>query len=262
MESWTFIPFKTYAPPAQPLPETDGWKPGAQAFDDYVRGFGTGTPCAGFACIVTGLFGNAGKLLNAWTKEGGARVLEPPPVQALLDGSAGLWPQLQNPGNDIFVIPSLERCFLRHFRGLGLVRQLVETAWAKPCRLVIGCDAWSWKYLQQAVQIDALCPDAVTAAALMALPAASEAVPNIAPRAKDSRIQAYVLHTLLMHAGVNASVLPQLLPFRATQVLKTLADLREQQLAFEEHGVWRVAPAHYAAIRRQLAAVEFWVSDK
>ncbi len=70
-----------------------------------------------------------------------------------------------------------------------------------------------------------------------------------------------MLHTLLLHDGVNASVLPQLVPFRATQVLKTLTDLREQQLTFEEDGAWRVAPKHYSAIRHQLAAVGFWVSD-
>jgi hypothetical protein len=259
MENWTFLPLKSYEPPPQPLPEVTDWRSCAQALEDYLHGLGAGAPYAGFPRIVAGLFGNAGKLLNAWAKERGAQILEAPPAEALLDGSAELWPELQNPGDTLYVIPSLERCFLRHFRGIRLARQLVETVWANPCRLVIGCDAWGWKYLQQAVQIDALSPDAITNSALMAHPAVSETMIDIAPRAKDSRIHAYVLHTLLVHEGMAASVLPQLLPFRATQVLKTLADLREQQLAFEEYGVWRVAPAQYSAIRKQLAAVEFWV---
>jgi hypothetical protein len=127
--------------------------------------------------------------------------------------------------------------------------------------LIIGCDAWAWKYLCASVQIDALCPGVLTAAPLMALPAASETTPDLASHIKDLSTQAYVLHTLLAHDGVKASALSQLLPFRATEVLKTLADLREQKLAFEEDGVWRVAPEHYVGIRSHLAKMDFWVSD-
>jgi hypothetical protein len=64
-----------------------------------------------------------------------------------------------------------------------------------------------------------------------------------------------------MHDGVQAAVLPQLLPFRATQVLKTLVDLREQNLVFEEDETWRVVPEHYAGIRAHLAEMDFWVTD-
>jgi hypothetical protein len=111
------------------------------------------------------------------------------------------------------------------------------------------------------VQIDALCPDALTAVPLMAHPVPSDAAPDVASRIKDLSTQAYVLHTLLVHDGVKASVLPQLLPFRATAVLKTLADLREQKLAFEKDGAWRVVPGHYAGIRAHLAKMDFWISD-
>jgi len=260
MEAWKFVSLENYEPPAQSLSETTDLKSGTQAFDDWLHHFGTEAPYAGFPQAVAGLFGNAGQLLHGWAKERGAQILEAPPAESLLDGTAELWPALQNPGDAIFVIPSLERCFLRHFRGIRLARQLVETVWAKPCRFVIGCDAWAWKYLRQAVQIDSLCPDAVTAAPLMTHPVEFTGTPDITPRAKDSRIQAYVLHTLLVHDGMSSAVLPKLLPFRATQIFKTLSDLREQQLAFEEDGAWRVAPKHYAAIRRQLAAVEFWTA--
>ncbi|MDE3015329.1 MAG: hypothetical protein KGI29_00185 [Pseudomonadota bacterium] len=256
--SWTFKPLAQY-PPSERLSPVD-WKLAVRAFDGYMCGLGGEAPYAGFPQAVAGLFGNAGQLLHGWAKERGARVLEPPPVETLLNGTAELWPELQNPGDVIFVIPSLERCFLRHFRGIRLARALVETVWAKPCRLVIGCDAWAWKYLRQAVQMDSLCPDAVTAAPLMAHCAESAGTPDITPRARDSRLQAYVLHTLLVHDGMVVSVLPQLLPFRATQIFKTLSDLRGRQLAFEEDGAWRVSPKHYAGIRRQLEKVEFWVA--
>jgi hypothetical protein len=258
---WTFMSLKAYEPPAQPVPETIDWKPGVQAFNDQLCDLKAKAHQVEFPLAVVGLFGNTKQLLHAWAKEHGAQVLEPPSVSSLLDGTARLWPELSNPGETLFVIPELEHCFLRHYRGIRLARQLVESIWAQPCRLVIGCDAWAWKYLCTSVQIDALCPDALTAAPLMALPAPSDTAPDLASHIKDLGAHAYVLHTLLVHDGVKASVLPQLLPFRVTEVLKTLADLRIQKLAFEEDGTWRVAPEHYTGIRNHLAKMDFWISD-
>lgn len=252
--AWIFTPLKNYQPPVQSLPEMKDWKTGIKALDDWQRN-------AGHSQAVIGLSGNARRLLHLWAKEYGVQVLNPPPVGALLDGTAELWPELKNPDGGIFVIPEMERCFLRYHRGIRIARQLVETTWGKPFRLIIGCDAWGWKYLRKAVQIDAMFPDAVTAAPLMVHPIESGTTPDIAPRDNDLRIQAYVLHTLLVHDGVSGSVLPQILPFRTTQTLKTLSNLRAQQLVFEEGGVWRVMPEHYAGIRRQLAATEFWTND-
>ena len=250
------MPLKAYEPPAQPVPETTDWKPGVQAFNDQLYDLK-----AGFPLGIVGLFGNAKQLLYAWAKERGAQVLEPPSVSSLLDGTAGLWPELRNPSEAFFVIPAFERCFLRHHRGIRLARKLVESVWAQPYRLIIGCDAWAWKYLCTSVQIDALCSDVRTAASLMAQLTTSKTAPDLASQIKDLSAHAYVLHTLLVHDGMKASVLPQLLPFRATEVLKTLADLREQKLAFEEDHVWRVSPEHYADIRSHLAKMDFWISD-
>jgi hypothetical protein len=254
--TWAFMPLTAYQSPAQPMQETADWKLGVQAFNDQLRSLKAEAPQA-----VIGLFGKAGQLLRAWAEMRGAQMLEPPPVSALLDGTAGLWPELRNPGDALFVIPAFEHCFLRHHRGIRLARQLVETVWAHPCRLVIGCDAWAWKYLCTSVQIDALCLDALTAAPLLALPTASDTSSDLASNIRDLSAHAYVLHTLLVHNGVNASVLPQLLPFRATEVLKTLTELREQKLAFEEDGMWRVAPEHYAGIYGHLAKMDFWISN-
>lgn len=266
--AWIFTPLQNYQPPSQLLPEIKDWKTGIKALDTLINPPPAPLlqgerkcPCVRFPQAVIGLSGNAGRLLHLWAKEHGVQVLNPPPVGALLDGTAELWPELRNPSGNIFVIPELERCFLRHYRGIRLTRQLVENVWGKSSHLIIGCDAWGWKYLRQAVQIDALFPDAITAAPLMAHPVDSGTTPDIAPRDNNLRVQAYVLHTLLVHDGVSNAVLPQLLPFRTTQTFKTLSDLRAQQLAYEEDGVWRVVPAHYAGIRGQLAAAEFWTSE-
>jgi hypothetical protein len=261
ISTWTFLSFKTYEPPVEPVPETTDWKPGIQALNDQLCGLKAKAPQSGFPQAVVGLFGKAKQLLHAWAKEYGAQVLEPPSAASLLDGTAGLWPELRNPGETLFVIPELERCFLRHYRGIRLARQLVESVWSQRCNLVIGCDTWAWKYLCTSVQIDALCPEVLTAAPLMALPAPSDPAPDLASQIKNLSAHAYALHTLLVHDGVKVSLLPQLLPFRATEVLKTLADLREQKLAFEENGTWRVVPEHYVGIRNHLAKMDFWISD-
>ncbi|MEJ0009490.1 MAG: hypothetical protein WDN72_02545 [Alphaproteobacteria bacterium] len=216
-----------------------------------------------FPHVVLGLFGSAGQMLEAWAQAHRAHLLGALPTSALLDGTAELWPALRKTADSILVIPALERCFLRHHRGLRIARQLIETTWAEPRRLIIGCDAWSWKYLQHAVDIDALCPQPLAIPALLAVTCEpAPPLPGIAPRAKDFRLHAYVLHTLLIHGGVHDSALPSLLPFRMTQVLKALAELRDKQLASEEDGLWQVTPQHYADVRRQLAAADFWVSDQ
>ena len=49
-----------------------------------------------------------------------------------------------------WVLPELERCFLRHARGLDLVRRLLEAAVAgRLGRGIIACDSWAWAFLQR-----------------------------------------------------------------------------------------------------------------
>ena len=237
------------APPADPTP-------GVRSLDEAL-----GAPPK-FPQAVIGLFGAAKRLLGSWAPAHRARLLPPPAPAALLDGSAALWPDLQEAGDAVLVIPSLERCFLRHPHGLRLLRRLIESTWGRPGRLLLGCDAWAWTYLRHAIDLGALCPAPVTAPALLAVPADPDPpLPELAPRAKEFRLQAYVLHALLIHDGLPAALLPPLLPFRATQILQALAGLRDARLAFEKDGLWRVSPRHYADLRRRLAAAEFWVAD-
>jgi hypothetical protein len=253
--AWRFVPFDAYRPsppPASGFPED--WAEGAEAFRQTLSD--DGAPCDGLPRVAIGLFGRAGRLLRAWAAGTGAVILEPPTAEALLTGNAVLLPEQEG---GVYVVPALERCFLRHYRGIRPARRLVESVWGRPCRLVIGCDAWSWRYLRRAVQIDALCSNPLTAAPLMAPPAAIAAdVPGFAPRAEDGRrIEAYVLHALLAHDGAEPAILPHLLPFRATQIGKALADLRARRLVCEEAGRQRVAPEYYAAVRAGLKAAEF-----
>ena len=65
-----------------------------------------------------------------------------------------------------------------------------------------------------------------------------------------------------LHSSVSRSNLSLANNRRSSEIFKTLAELCTQNLIFEENKVWSVTPKHYAGIRKQLAAAEFWVSDK
>jgi hypothetical protein len=88
------------------------------------------------------------ELLRRWGTEQGARWIEPPAYQDILEmGPAWLagWPS--EVGR--WVMPRLEHCWLRHSAGLALVRELLDRALSgRLGRGVIGCDSWAWAYLR------------------------------------------------------------------------------------------------------------------
>lgn len=63
-----------------------------------------------------------------------------------------------------WVLPALERCYVRHSLGLSVVRRLFELLNSGAAgRGVIGCDSWAWAYLDHA--IPGRMPDALIAQA-------------------------------------------------------------------------------------------------
>lgn len=142
------------------------WKPAASAFDGVLDAWSNDSARKGSAQVSVGSLGSAEQVLRAWAAQRSVKVLEPPTIDALFDGNAEVWPVLQGGSKDVLVIPALERCFIRHHKGLRLVRQLIEATRVTPHRLVIGCDIWAWKFLQTALQFDVLCSNPVTIAPL------------------------------------------------------------------------------------------------
>ncbi len=255
--TWAFAPLGDFQPPdSVPTDRLPGWPEAARAFDAALAA----SPATDSCHVCLGLFGRAERLVRLWMPPG-AQVLEAPSALSLLEGTAVPWPELQEPDGAPLVIPALERCFLRHHRGLGLLRKLVESRWSARRRLVIGCDVWAWKYLRQAVQIDALCLHPLTAAPLAAYPGDEKLAPPLPSEASAARLRTCVLHALLIHYGLTAEVLALLLPFHTTETLRALTDLREEQLVFEMDRLWRVVPEKQRDIRRQLAEARFWVGD-
>lgn len=73
------------------------------------------------------------------------------------------WPSDEH---QVVVLPNLEACYLRHPRGLEIVRWLVDHLWTIRQRCVLGCDSWAWAYLGHAARAHLLQPNPITLAPL------------------------------------------------------------------------------------------------
>ena len=96
------------------------------------------------------------EILAALAQQRQSPLLEPPETDRILgemdaeDLDLTAW---DASGEQMLVIPSLERFYLRHESGLTLVRSLIERL-ASGGRVLVGCDSWAWAFLQQAAGIE------------------------------------------------------------------------------------------------------------
>ena len=89
-------------------------------------------------------------IIAHWARRHCARVLTPPEPLQILGGGASWLESLPKQGNHFWVLPSLERCFLRHASGLDLVRRFLERALSGELGPgVIGCDSWAFAFVQR-----------------------------------------------------------------------------------------------------------------
>ncbi len=81
-----------------------------------------------------------------------ATLIEAPSVEELLK-SDDLWEKyrqsLSEKNDSVFVIPRLERFYLRKEHGLDLVRQLLHWVFTVRPPLLVGCNSWAWAYLRK-----------------------------------------------------------------------------------------------------------------
>ena len=114
--------------------------------------------------------GDVDALLETWASRHGHAVLDAPDTGALVVAATareeigtrvavGL-PDLD--GTGVLVVPRLERWFLRHRHGLGLVRALLAELATARRRCVVGCNSWAWAYLGRAVEADLFLPEPLT----------------------------------------------------------------------------------------------------
>ncbi len=125
------------------------WKAGAEALDGEIEAWRGREGRSDSVFFLTGApFSGYQEILDVWRKEKRVRLIEPPERKAILDSDKG-WLKQFKKGKGLWVLPRLEHCFIRHTRGLGLVRSFLEEA----CNGaygegVIGCSGWSWSFLQ------------------------------------------------------------------------------------------------------------------
>jgi len=96
--------------------------------------------------------------LTYWGQKNHWSVAEPPTTPEILAGGQDwfqTWAQEDDTG---LIIPQLERCYLRHHRGLNLLRRLVDWAIMSRRLCILGCDSWAWAYFRQALHITQALP--------------------------------------------------------------------------------------------------------
>lgn len=138
--------------------------------------------------------------LIAWGKKHDLKLIKLPTAHEVLAGGESWFEdwfgseQLET--DQPFLLPALEKCFLRHHNGLALIRRLLDHIVQTKRRGVIFCDSWAWAYLCNVIKIDAFLDEAWTPAPfgkeqltqwLMALYTRSEPSRFIFRQADDGR---------------------------------------------------------------------------
>lgn len=76
-------------------------------------------------------------------------VCVPSPTYEIVAGDHSGWLADLPESEEVWALPRLERCWLRHPAGLGLVRDLFDRLLSTKLGFaVIGCDSWAWAYLR------------------------------------------------------------------------------------------------------------------
>ncbi len=125
------------------------WQPGARALARYFAEVGES---AGPVTLLVGAPADGhAELVEAWARLSGERLLPEPTAGALL---AGEMPWSPAPSAHAWAVPRLERGLLRQATSLAGLRNFLEAALTgRLGRGVIGCDSWTWAYLQHALAL-------------------------------------------------------------------------------------------------------------
>ncbi len=282
--------------------------------------------------------------LEAWATTAGWRLVPPPTPSEIMAGDERWLDAIERDGAN-WVLPCLERTYLRHAQGLDLVRRFIDDAYAgRFGRGLIGCNSWGWAFLRhvwrgrlpRALSLQALDAAALdhllgstcataggrgirfsnaydgspvlhTAdddtddkpdAFLHCLAARSRGIVGVAHAiwrhslrnrpasegdAKEdadtfwvtpwNRLElpalpsearhehAFVLHALLLHNGVDADVLAELLPMSDMHQSEILHLLEDAYLVEQLDGHWQVGALGYPAVRAFLDGGDFLVDD-
>lgn len=93
-------------------------------------------------------FSGRNELLTHWAELQNIPLVAPPQQKHIL-GSSDKW--FRNwPKSSPWILPNLEKCFLRRADGLDLIRELLSRVLSGELgKGILGCDGWAWSFLQQ-----------------------------------------------------------------------------------------------------------------
>ncbi len=126
------------------------WSPAAEALDRaLLRVASPRSSRGGIRFLIGQPHGGHIPILEAWAKLHEGDVVAPPGYDEILAGGSAWIPE-PSTVRRVWVVPALERCFLRHTGGLSSVRTFLERALSGELgEGVIGCDSWAWAFLQR-----------------------------------------------------------------------------------------------------------------
>lgn len=96
-----------------------------------------------------------GEILKYWAAEHGFRIIDPPSPSALLSSDDSWFEQFDN-NDPCWVLPELEKCWLRHETGLYLIRNFFRRLFSGMLGFgVVGCGSWAWSFFSHALSVSA-----------------------------------------------------------------------------------------------------------
>lgn len=102
--------------------------------------------------------------IRSWAKEREIPAFNPPTPRDIMKEPTA-WLDAHLPVDaEYAVIPHLERYYLRHYRGLYLVRRYIESLWQSGQRGIVTCDSWAWAFLEHVCPTNLLQPHPFTVA--------------------------------------------------------------------------------------------------
>lgn len=105
------------------------------------------------------------EIASQWAAAFRVQVLAEPRLDQIKSGGPRWLEQLDQDPDQVRVIPHLERLYLRHSQGFGLVRALIDKISSFPGRILLVCDSWAWAYLGKALHLEDLFPPPLVLAA-------------------------------------------------------------------------------------------------
>ncbi len=129
------------------VPKID-WSLAAGRLDERLRPWlDAAQPAKPVVFYVAPPYGGRRELLGAWAHECDAAVIREPTEDQILSADSRWFRSWPKRGH--WLLPRLEKCFLRQAEGLDLVRELfAQVLSGSMGQGVIGCDGWAWQFLQ------------------------------------------------------------------------------------------------------------------